>query len=102
MARGRSRYHFANEAPGWACWDLIFDVEPETESELELAELNRIRGPVALMQYWDVGDLPGAGWYLLRLASSPLRASLRSSAISWSVNPISRRYPYREGPSGCG
>lgn len=80
MARGRSRYHFANEAPGWSCWDLIFDPEPEAERELELAELNPIRGPVALMQYWDVGDLPGTGWYLLRLAflhleqSDPARA----------------------------
>jgi hypothetical protein len=80
IARGRARYHFANEAPGWPCWDLIFDLEPGAEGELDLAELNPVRGAVALMQYWDVGDLPGAGWRLLRLAflhlgqSDPARA----------------------------
>lgn len=80
VARRRARYHFANEAPGWRFRDLIFEPEPEAERELELAELNRIRGPVALMQYWDVGDLPGASWRLLRLAflhfkqSDPARA----------------------------
>jgi hypothetical protein len=80
VARSRARYHFANEAPGWRYRDLIFDLEPEAERELDLAELNPIRGPVALMQYWDLGDLPGARWRLLRLAflhleqSDPARA----------------------------
>lgn len=81
MARGRARYRFANEAPGWSYQDLIFDPEPEAESELELAEFNRIRGPVALMRYWDVGDLPGASWRLLRLAFLHLKQSDPARAL---------------------
>ncbi len=82
VARSRARYHFANEAPGWRCWDLIFDPEPEAERELDLAELNPIRGPVALMQYWDVGDLPGASWRLLRLAFLHLKQSDPARALA--------------------
>jgi hypothetical protein len=82
MARGGSRYRFANEAPNWAYWDLIFDQEPEAESELELAELSLIRGPVALMQYWDVGDLPGVAWHLLRLAFLHLKQSDPARALA--------------------
>lgn len=82
MARGRARYHFANEAPDWSYWDLIFDLEPEAERELDLAELNPIRGPVALMQYWDVGDLPGASWRLLRLAFLHLKQSDPARALA--------------------
>lgn len=81
MARGRARYRFANEAPGWRYRDLIFDLEPEAERDLDLAEFNRIRGPVALMQYWDVGDLPGASWRLLRLASLHLKQSDPARAL---------------------
>lgn len=82
MARSRARYHFANEAPGWRCWELIFDPEPGAERELDLAELNPIRGPVALMQYWDEGDLPGAGWRLLRLAFLHLEQSDPARALA--------------------
>lgn len=35
MARGRARYHFANEAPGWRFRDLIFDLEPEAEIDID-------------------------------------------------------------------
>jgi hypothetical protein len=81
-ARGRARYHFANEAPGWRYRDLIFDAEPEAERELELAEFNPIRGPLALIQYWDVGDLPGVWWRLLRLAFLHLEQSDPARALA--------------------
>lgn len=82
MARGGSRYRFVNEAPNWLYWDLIFDVEPEAERELDLAELSLIRGPEALLQYWDVGDLPGISWRLLRLAFLHLKQSEPARALA--------------------
>jgi hypothetical protein len=42
MARGRARYRFINEAPNWRYWELIFDLEPAVERQLQLADFDLI------------------------------------------------------------